>query len=1040
MAGKKTGKGKKKGFSNSNASTSEGKTNSNNRGMSRADFIKTSGIAAAGVGAAALGMGGAVSAAGAGASCVEEPILEKDPHYTGPNPRTLLEGTADEVKIYRDCYGVPHIYSETHFGACVGTGYATAEDQLWYIEMLRRASKGKLSEVLGPGENNANLESDISIRTAYTYPDNEIMMQYGQLDAFSKTSLSGFSAGVNAFLAETATDPSRLPFEYFAVYAPKKTIEPWNPTDILQYAMLGLGINGCELHDQLGNLQFFGAVLGKFISECPPPDDPEYEVCIGQARANAMGLFSDVLWWDDPESPVSVPTTEGKAYWKQPFYSPPPTSPTSLLALKNGKMLAMPTKKLLQNLKKAGVPLEFGSYFMGIHQSRSIDHKPIFGGGPQLGLDQIPNQIMEAHICCQEFGVDLRGGLFTGTGVFLATRMNDSIFTMTNGYGANNDVFEETLTEQLGYLYNGNEFPLEPVGIVDMVPLQMDGDQLQYLDGTWKNCIPKPPLDSALIYQIGYMIGQMMPTPQPPIIPRYWIFEVAGQEPVIQPVLRTLHGPVIHISLDDGKAWTWRKTMFRKEYLSGKAFIHRQNATTIDEYRQAISQNSYSFNMPLIGFSDVLNSEGPTIAYFHAGEYPKRHPWPDPTLPYYGDPRFPLDGTGGAEWEGTTVELNEYGFPYATGGTVFPHIEFIDPSQGFFVNWNNKPEADFPYGCTTTSYWNKGHGVNRMHREVLKWLRMKGKIGACDMIDILKNSNESNENRADHAYFVLPHILYALNEVANPDLESAGAALEGWSQSAFDPSTAKICDDSKDPEWPYPPWPNSAEVWGYQNPGFVLFWKWMEQMDKKLFENRFFPGLPSVPGFAWLINRNTRWGRILHLLDYEFTGSSGVRPNLDYFDGLIDTTEGRLYGVCKLMAETLEEVMDLLAGEGIEEPWTSKMRPVLPLISPVVSAIIGELGYIGSVDMMTFGQVAAPGSGIFLNRLVAGQNSFFGMGIQPYGDPSLQLIPPILPGTPGYPDGFPGLYRSPHMLDQLCLAYRSEYKWVQMPQEDEWPA
>ena len=41
---------------------------------------------------------------------------------------------ARNVTIYRDSYGVPHIYAATDAGAAFGLMYAQAEDNFWQLE------------------------------------------------------------------------------------------------------------------------------------------------------------------------------------------------------------------------------------------------------------------------------------------------------------------------------------------------------------------------------------------------------------------------------------------------------------------------------------------------------------------------------------------------------------------------------------------------------------------------------------------------------------------------------------------------------------------------------------------------------------------------------------------------------------------------------------------------------------------------------------------------------------------------------------------
>jgi acyl-homoserine-lactone acylase len=56
---------------------------------------------------------------------------------------------AEKVTIYRDTWGVPHIYARTDTALAFGVGYAQAEDRLAQIFRNYRAAEGTVSEVFG---------------------------------------------------------------------------------------------------------------------------------------------------------------------------------------------------------------------------------------------------------------------------------------------------------------------------------------------------------------------------------------------------------------------------------------------------------------------------------------------------------------------------------------------------------------------------------------------------------------------------------------------------------------------------------------------------------------------------------------------------------------------------------------------------------------------------------------------------------------------------------------------------------------------------
>ena len=59
------------------------------------------------------------------------------------------EQMAQSVTIYRDNYGVPHIYAPTDVAAVFAYAYAECEDNFWQVEDSYLRSLGRASEVYG---------------------------------------------------------------------------------------------------------------------------------------------------------------------------------------------------------------------------------------------------------------------------------------------------------------------------------------------------------------------------------------------------------------------------------------------------------------------------------------------------------------------------------------------------------------------------------------------------------------------------------------------------------------------------------------------------------------------------------------------------------------------------------------------------------------------------------------------------------------------------------------------------------------------------
>ena len=68
------------------------------------------------------------------------------PQYSG---ELKLNNISNEVTVYFDDTGVPHINAQNQKDAYVALGYVHAQDRLWQMELMRRIAPGRLSEILG---------------------------------------------------------------------------------------------------------------------------------------------------------------------------------------------------------------------------------------------------------------------------------------------------------------------------------------------------------------------------------------------------------------------------------------------------------------------------------------------------------------------------------------------------------------------------------------------------------------------------------------------------------------------------------------------------------------------------------------------------------------------------------------------------------------------------------------------------------------------------------------------------------------------------
>jgi len=60
-----------------------------------------------------------------------------------------MERLAQTVMIYRDTYGVPHVFGRTDASTVFGLAYAQAEDNFWRVEENFISALGRSAELYG---------------------------------------------------------------------------------------------------------------------------------------------------------------------------------------------------------------------------------------------------------------------------------------------------------------------------------------------------------------------------------------------------------------------------------------------------------------------------------------------------------------------------------------------------------------------------------------------------------------------------------------------------------------------------------------------------------------------------------------------------------------------------------------------------------------------------------------------------------------------------------------------------------------------------
>jgi penicillin amidase len=126
---------------------------------------------------------------------------------------------ARTVTIYRDTYGVPHVFGRTDASTVFGFAYAQAEDNFWRVEENFILALGRASELYGE----KTLDED-RLNHALEIP-RLAREEYARLDPHMRSLCNAFAAGFNYYLARHPEVKPRL----------LTKIEPWYTLAFIRY-------------------------------------------------------------------------------------------------------------------------------------------------------------------------------------------------------------------------------------------------------------------------------------------------------------------------------------------------------------------------------------------------------------------------------------------------------------------------------------------------------------------------------------------------------------------------------------------------------------------------------------------------------------------------------------------------------------------------------------------------------------------------------------------------------------------------------------
>ncbi|MFA5833877.1 MAG: penicillin acylase family protein [Bacteroidota bacterium] len=312
-------------------------------------------------------------------------VTKSFPQYSG---EIAVQGLKNSVKIYRDEYGVPHIFAENEYDLFFAQGYVHAQDRLWQMDLTRRAGEGRLSEILGT----QTIKFDKMLKTVGFERIAEQLEQ--QLNPKSKEILRAYSDGINEFIH---THKGKYPIEFDMLnYEP----EEWKPVHSLMIARLMAWELNISWHVDV--------VLGELVAK------------LGEEKASKVF----------PTYPENGPVIVGKESDRK-----------KLEGLKSFASLHNDFKEFFGT-----TGTHIGSNSWAVSPQKSVSGKAMLANDPHLGLS-LPAKWYEVHLHGGK--VDVAGVSLPGTPLVILGHNNNVAWGFTNVMADDADFYFEQ-TDSLG--------------------------------------------------------------------------------------------------------------------------------------------------------------------------------------------------------------------------------------------------------------------------------------------------------------------------------------------------------------------------------------------------------------------------------------------------------------------------------------------------------------------------------------------------------------------------------------------------------------
>ncbi|MEW6716944.1 MAG: penicillin acylase family protein [Chloroflexota bacterium] len=185
-----------------------------------------------------------------------------------------VPGLDGPVDIYRDSFGIPHIYAATQHDLFFAQGYVHAQDRFWQMDFWRHQGAGRLSELLGE----ATLDIDVFLRTLGW--ERVAKEELKNMEPEPLAILEAYAEGVNAYLAEHKGTALSLEYAFLPIINPSYEPEPWTPLNTLTWAkVMAWDLSG-NMDTEIDRAMLLNTLTSDQVDQLYPPYPADHPVIV----------------------------------------------------------------------------------------------------------------------------------------------------------------------------------------------------------------------------------------------------------------------------------------------------------------------------------------------------------------------------------------------------------------------------------------------------------------------------------------------------------------------------------------------------------------------------------------------------------------------------------------------------------------------------------------------------------------------------------------------------------------------------------------